>query len=60
VIFGGTLLGALITQRRADQGRMQHGDANESPLTLEGLESAARSERVDLVAEPPPQEFSSM
>jgi membrane protein len=60
VIFGGTLLGALITQRRADQGRMERGDTDESPLTLEGLDSAARSDGVDLVAEPPPQEFSSM
>ncbi|MCW2596916.1 MAG: rane protein [Pseudonocardiales bacterium] len=58
VIFGGILLGALITERRADAEKMEAGDTDESPLTLEGLQSAeSRSE--ELPAAPPPQEFSS-
>jgi membrane protein len=36
VIFGGILIGALITERRADTGEVET-----SPLTVEGLASSA-------------------
>lgn len=39
VIFGGVLLGALISERRA--AALDPGDVNQSPLTLAGLTSAA-------------------
>jgi membrane protein len=39
VIFGGVLLGAIITERRSSA--VEAGDLDESPLTLEGLRSAA-------------------
>ena len=41
VIFGGILLGALITERRTAAADADPGDVDESPLTLAGLTSAA-------------------
>jgi membrane protein len=41
VIFGGVLIGALITERRAAKAGSDAGNVDESPLTLAGLESAA-------------------
>jgi membrane protein len=40
VIFGGVLLGALITERRAATHHLDAGNVDESPLTLAGLDSA--------------------
>jgi uncharacterized BrkB/YihY/UPF0761 family membrane protein len=44
VIFGGVLIGALITERRAAKTGADAGNADESPLTVAGLESAAASQ----------------
>lgn len=44
VIFGGVLIGALITERRAVAAGADPGAVEESPLTLAGLDSAARSD----------------
>jgi membrane protein len=41
VIFGGVLFGALYVQRRADTKHVDPGVVPESPLTAEGLASAA-------------------
>jgi membrane protein len=41
VIFGGVLVGALITERRAAKADTDPGVVPESPLTLEGMASAA-------------------
>jgi hypothetical protein len=41
VIFGGVLLGALITERRPAKVGADAGNVDESPLTLAGLDSAA-------------------
>jgi membrane protein len=41
VIFGGVLIGALITERRAAKTGADVGNADESPLTVAGLDSAA-------------------
>jgi membrane protein len=41
VIFGGVLLGALITERRAAKLGADAGNVDESPLTLAGLDSTA-------------------
>jgi membrane protein len=41
VIFGGVLIGALITERRAAKTGSDAGNVDESPLTVAGLESAA-------------------
>jgi membrane protein len=49
VIFGGVLLGALITERRA--GPDDGGDLEDSPLTLAGLRSAADEDLDDNVEE---------
>lgn len=41
VIFGGVLVGALITERRAVEAGSDAGDVDQSPLTLAGLDSTA-------------------
>jgi uncharacterized membrane protein len=41
VIFGGVLIGALITERRAAKAGSDAGNVDESPLTLAGLDSTA-------------------
>jgi membrane protein len=50
VIFGGVLLGALITERRAAREGADAGNIDESPLTLAGLDSAAGGESEPLGA----------
>jgi membrane protein len=47
VIFGGVLIGALITERRAAKAGSDAGNVDESPLTLAGLESAAGGGRAE-------------
>jgi membrane protein len=54
VIFGGVLVGALLTEKRA--AAADAGDAGRSPLTLEGLASAAGS--ADDIAEDRPNRVS--
>lgn len=44
VIFGGVLLGALITERRAAKNDVDAGNVDESPLTFAGLDSAAAAQ----------------
>jgi membrane protein len=41
MIFGGVLVGALLTERSLAESALDPGVVGESPLTLEGLESAA-------------------
>jgi membrane protein len=50
VIFGGVLIGVLITERRAAAAGADPGSVDESPLTLAGLTSAANSDENDSVA----------
>jgi membrane protein len=50
VIFGGVLIGVLITERRAAAAGADPGSVDESPLTLAGLTSAANSDENDPVA----------
>jgi membrane protein len=52
VIFGGVLLGALLTEKRADAWAQQHG-AIESPLTVAGMASAEKAD--EPTAAPAPQ-----
>lgn len=44
VIFGGVLVGALLTERRAEQHAIADDDDSYSPLTLAGLASASAAE----------------
>jgi membrane protein len=47
VIFGGVLFGALVSQRRAAASHADPSAADESPLTIAGLDSAADSDVPD-------------
>lgn len=60
VIFFGVLVGALVTDRRADKGRLKAGVVAESPLTLAGLDSADTGQLPNTERRLDPQEFSSM
>lgn len=60
VIFGGVLIGALVTERRGDTAKLEAGDVDESPLTLAGLDSAEAQQLPNAERRLDPQEFSSM
>jgi membrane protein len=49
VIFGGVLLGVLITERRAVSSGADPGTTEQSPLTIAGLRSAADDENAPAV-----------
>lgn len=44
VIFGGVLLGALLTEKRAENHAERHGVTARSPLTMAGMASAESAE----------------
>lgn len=59
VIFGGVLVGALITQRRAASAKIDPGRVRESPLTGAGLQSAADEQNQPSASTGESQVFSS-
>jgi membrane protein len=52
VIFAGVLLGALLTERRAERAAAAHGTGTGTPLTVAGLESAAASSPPEAITAP--------
>lgn len=54
LIFGGILIGAIYVQQRSGPDHAASGDElQSSPLTIDGLESAAEGQGSDVVAEDP-------